>query len=240
MPSIIFYVNVSAMTGNKVKAIKFTPVNTGAREKLDFKAGDTVRVWSRIPDEKANKNRKKGDTEMRFRSQAFEGMILARKHGVEPGATFTVRKVASGVGVERVFPLYSPNIEKIEVTKRAKSRRSKLYYVRDKAVKEVRKKLRAVTVALEDTVVLDAKALAAEEEARKKAEEEAKAKAEAALAEKAAKEAEEKAAQAEAEAEPEAPAEEKPETAPEPETPKEEANPEPAKEEKEPTETTTE
>jgi large subunit ribosomal protein L19 len=78
--------------------------------------------------------------------QAFEGLVLARKHGKEAGATFTVRKVASGVGVERIFPLFAPTIEKIEITKRASARRSKLYYIRNKAVKDVRKRLRAVAV----------------------------------------------------------------------------------------------
>jgi len=77
--------------------------------------------------------------------QAFEGIVLGRKHGKEVGATFTVRRVASGVGVERIFPLYSPMIDKIEVTKRSHARRSKLYYVRNKAIKDVRSKMRSVT-----------------------------------------------------------------------------------------------
>ena len=59
--------------------------------------------------------------------------------------TFTVRKIASGVGVERIFPLYSPMIGKIEVTKRSHARRSKLYYIRTKAIKDVRSKMRSVT-----------------------------------------------------------------------------------------------
>ena len=62
----------------------------------------------------------------------------------EVGATFTVRKVASGVGVERIFPLYSPMIGKIEITKRSRARRSKLYYIRTKAIKDVRSKMRSV------------------------------------------------------------------------------------------------
>ena len=70
--------------------------------------------------------------------------MLARKHGIEIGATFTVRKIASGVGVERIFPLYSPMIDKIEITKKSHARRSKLYYIRTKAVKDVRRKMRSV------------------------------------------------------------------------------------------------
>jgi len=123
------------MAGNKIMKIKFSPVDIEARKKLDFKAGDTVNVASKIKDEKD-----------KFRIQNFEGIVLARKHGTEAGATFTVRKVASGVGVERIFPLYSPMIDKIEITKRAHARRSKLYYIRTKAVKDVRKKMRAVAV----------------------------------------------------------------------------------------------
>lgn len=126
-------------------------MDVAARKKLDFKAGDTVKVWSKIAELKAPT--KKGEkATIKYRSQAFEGMVLARKHGTEAGSTFTVRKVASGVGVERIFPLFSPLVEKVEVTKRAHARRAKLYYVRDKAVKDVRKKLRSVAATQEDTV----------------------------------------------------------------------------------------
>src|SRR5258708_1956179 len=105
-----------------------------ARKALDFKSGDTIRVWSKIKDEKG-----------KFRTQAFEGMVLARKHGTETGATFTVRRVASGEGVERIFPLYSPMVDKIEIVRRSRARRSKLYYIRTKAVKDVRRKMRSVS-----------------------------------------------------------------------------------------------
>jgi len=114
---------------------QFTPVIQEDRKKLDFKAGDTVRVWNKILE--------KGKT----RLQAFEGLVLSRKHGTESGATFTVRKVASGVGVERIFPLYSPNVDKIEIIRQSKTRRSKLYYIRTKAVKEVKKRLKSVTLS---------------------------------------------------------------------------------------------
>ena len=119
--------------------IKFSPVDIEVRKKLDFRAGDTVRVWSKIPEEKG-----------KFRLQAFEGTVLARKHGSESGATFTVRKIASGVGVERIFPLYSPMLDKVEVVKKARARRSKLYYIRTKAVKDVRRKMRSVTETVEE------------------------------------------------------------------------------------------
>lgn len=112
-------------------AIKLTPVNIEERKKLDFKAGDTVRVSVRIQE--------KGKT----RLQAFEGLVIARKHGTEQGATFTVRKISNGVGVERIFPLFSPNVDSIELIKKSKTRRSKLYFLRDKTAKEIRRKLRS-------------------------------------------------------------------------------------------------
>ena len=125
----------------KGKAIQFTSVDTAKRAKVDFKAGDTVKVFQKIQE--------KGKT----RLQAFEGFVLARKHGSQPGATFTVRKVASGVGVEKIFPLYAPSIDKIEVIKRTKARRAKLYYVREKAAKEIKKKLKYTRRAIHEEEV---------------------------------------------------------------------------------------
>ena len=127
--------------------IKFTPVDTEVRAKLDFRAGDTVRVVSKIPEEKGPVKGKGKDGASKFRLQAFEGIMLAGKHGREPGATFTVRKVTLGIGVERIFPLYSPLLDKVELVKKARARRSKLYYIRDKAVRDVRRKMRSVTMA---------------------------------------------------------------------------------------------
>ena len=139
------------MVGNKIGNIKLSPVDMDARKALDFKAGDTVRVWSKIAEEKlSTKANKKTEKTTRFRLQAFEGIVLARKHGTEIGATFTVRKVASGVGVERIFPLYSPMVDKVEITKRSRARRSKLYYIRTKAVKDVRRKMRSVMPEAEE------------------------------------------------------------------------------------------
>ncbi|MES2315202.1 MAG: 50S ribosomal protein L19 [Patescibacteria group bacterium] len=120
------------MASDIASKIKFSPVDIDARKKLDFRAGDNVRVWSKIPEEKG-----------KFRLQAFEGTVLGRKHGAESGATFTVRRIASGVGVERIFPLFSPMVDKIEIVKRSNARRSKLYYIRTKAIKDVRRKMRS-------------------------------------------------------------------------------------------------
>ena len=115
----------------ELKNIKISPIDIEARKKIDMRSGDTVRVWQKI---------KEGD---KTRTQAFEGMILAIKHGKENGGTFTVRKVIDEVGVERIFPLYSPVIDSIEVLKRAKVRRSKLYYIREKATKELKRHLKS-------------------------------------------------------------------------------------------------
>jgi len=115
----------------ELKNITMSPVNIAERKNIDMKSGDTVRVWQKI---------KEGD---KTRLQAFEGMVLAMKHGKEAGGTFTVRRVIDEIGVERIFPIYSPNIDSIEVLKRAKVRRSKLYYVRNKATKELRKHLKS-------------------------------------------------------------------------------------------------
>ena len=110
--------------------IKVSPINMTERKKLDLRAGDTVKVSQKIQE--------KGKT----RIQIFEGLVLARKHGTEAGGTFTVRKVSAGYGIERIFPLYSPLIDKIEVVRRAKVRRAKLYYVRTKVAKEINRQMR--------------------------------------------------------------------------------------------------
>jgi len=121
----------------------FSPVNIEERRGLDLRSGDTVRVWQKIVE--------KGKT----RSQAFEGLVLARKHGKEAGATFTVRRMASGVGVEKIFPLYSPVIDKIEVVKRSKIRRAKLYHIREKAAKEINRQMRNQRMAKDTEVGIE-------------------------------------------------------------------------------------
>lgn len=84
----------------------------------DFKPGDTVRVHARI---------KEGEKE---RVQIFQGLVIRKRKG-KTGATFTVRKVSYGIGVERIFPLHSPTIDKIEIITRGKVRRGRLYYMRE-------------------------------------------------------------------------------------------------------------
>lgn len=170
--------------------ITISPVNMEERQTLGIKAGDTVRVHQKIQD--------KGKT----RIQVFEGLVLARKHGTEPGATFTVRKVASGVGVEKIFPLYSPNIDKIEIVKRSKVRRAKLYYIREKVAREIKRQMRRMQMMTLSTESATEVAQQAEKDAAEKAEAEAKA-----AEGQATKEAEEKAAAEAREAEA-APAEE--------------------------------
>ncbi len=182
-----------------VRGVVTSPVNMAERAALGLRVGDTVRVHQKIQD--------KGKT----RLQVFEGLVLARKHGDEPGATFTVRKVASGVGTEKIYPLYSPNIDKLEIVKRAKVRRAKLYYIREKVAREVKRQMRRMSVvgfSTESEIESAARAAAeakAAEEAERKALEEAELKAkEAAAAE--AKAAEEAAAAATPEVAEEAPA----------------------------------
>ncbi|NLJ15711.1 MAG: 50S ribosomal protein L19 [Clostridiales bacterium] len=92
-----------------------------------FNVGDTVKVHVRIPE---------GD---KFRIQIFEGTVIAKKHG-GVRETFTVRRVAHGTGVERVFPVHCPTVDKVEVVRKGKVRRSKLYYLRDKVGKAAKVK----------------------------------------------------------------------------------------------------
>ena len=89
----------------------------------DVRPGDTVRVTEKV---------KEGGKE---RNAIFEGLVIARKHGAEPGATITVRKIAFGVGVERIFPLWAPTVVNIEIIRRAKTRRAKLNFIRKRVGK---------------------------------------------------------------------------------------------------------
>ncbi len=119
----------------------------------DIRPGDTVRIYQKIPaSAKASAGKKEEDKE---RTQTFEGVVIARKHGKEMGATIMVRKVISGVGVERIFPIHSPTLEKIEIMKKGKARRAKLYYLREAKGKraKLKKKGFAEVVAEEPSFV---------------------------------------------------------------------------------------
>lgn len=110
----------------------------------DIRPGDTVQVYQKMPASAAGKKEKEKGKE---KIQIFEGLVLARKHGKGISATITVRRVISGIGVEKIFPIHSPLIEKIEITKRVKVRRAKLYYLRAVKGKKARLKRKEFTPA---------------------------------------------------------------------------------------------
>ena len=99
---------------------------TESREIPDFRPGDTVRVQYKVVEG------------TRERIQAYEGVVIARRGGKNLNASFVVRKISSGEGVERIFPLYSPNIAGIEVIRRGRVRRAKLYYLRERRGRSAR------------------------------------------------------------------------------------------------------
>jgi len=100
-------------------------LSSGKTVKIEFAVGDTVKVWTKVVE---------GEKE---RVQPFQGTVI-RMRGRGTGASFTVRKVTGGVGVERVFPMRSPSLAKIEILRRGKVRRAKLYYLREKKGKSAR------------------------------------------------------------------------------------------------------
>lgn len=164
-------------TANPHKII--SPVDVDKRQHINIQSGDTVRVVTKI-----------AEADGKFRLQPFEGIVLSRKHGNEAGATFTVRRVIDGVGVEKIFPLYSPLIDEITIVRRAKTRRSKLYHIRDKAARQIRRQMRRMIQVDISTgsAVEDERKEKEEAEAAAKAEEEEKAAQEAAAEEQAAEE----------------------------------------------------
>ncbi len=95
-----------------------------------IKPGMYIKISQRIKD---------GDKE---KTQHIEGLVIARKHGKEPGATITIRRIMDGIGVEWILPVFSPKIKKIELVRAARVRRAKLYFLRDKSQKQIRAKLK--------------------------------------------------------------------------------------------------
>ena len=124
----------------------------------ELKSGNTVRIYQKIQEGKEKK------------SHIIEGLILARKHGKEMGSTITIRKVVAGIGTERIIPLHSPLIEKIEILKRGKTRRSKLYYLRTAKGKKARLKNESFkeVLAEEPTVGVEIPSLDATKEKKEK------------------------------------------------------------------------
>ena len=133
---------------------KFQEKEIGQKKWPDFKVGDTVKVFQKVKETsgstaKVSKTAKRameakgeGKGGVVERIQVFEGVVIAKKHGRGLNGTFMVRKISAGVGVEKIFPFYSPRIEKIEIIKRAKVRRAKLYYLRGLRGKKARMKER--------------------------------------------------------------------------------------------------
>ena len=111
---------------NLLQTIELEHAKELGKEIPDFTAGDTVRVGYKVTEG------------TRTRVQAFEGVVIARKGGNGIGGSFTVRKISFGEGVERVFPIHSPNIDSIAVVRRGKVRRAKLYYLRARRGKSAR------------------------------------------------------------------------------------------------------
>ena len=151
-----------------------TLINSVAQNSLQsrpsVRVGQTVIVHQKI---------KEGEKE---RVQRFEGLVIQVKGDKGVNQTFTVRAIVSGVGVEKIFPLYSPMIDKLEIVKRAKVRRAKLYYIREKVAREIKRQMRRMSLVSMSTEsgaeaaareAEEAKAREAEEKRRLKKEKEA-------------------------------------------------------------------
>lgn len=133
-------------------------IATSVNQIPELRAGDVIKVYRRI---------KEG---AKTRTQMFQGMVIAVNGGQSSSPTITVRKVSSGVGVELILPLYSPQIEKIEFVKRTRARRSKIYFVRDKSVKILSKKLKEIPLPASVVAFLNKKQEAVVEEEQKQEE----------------------------------------------------------------------
>ncbi|MDP3990815.1 MAG: 50S ribosomal protein L19 [Candidatus Nealsonbacteria bacterium] len=122
-----------------------TFIKTQLRSDLpDIRPGDSVKIYQKIPASAgATAGKKEGE-----KIQVFEGLIIAKKHGKGITSTITVRKVVSGIGVEKIIPIHSPAIEKIEIVKRGKTRRAKLYYLRTAKGKRARLKKKEFAEAI--------------------------------------------------------------------------------------------
>ena len=120
----------------------------------DIKPGDTIKVYQKISAE--GRSASGGKENKGGKIQTFEGIVIARKHGKGINSTITIRKVVEGIGVERIFPVHSPSIDKIEVIRHGKVRRAKLYYLRTAKGKKARLKNKEFSAAIAEEPTLDA------------------------------------------------------------------------------------
>jgi large subunit ribosomal protein L19 len=114
---------------NLIDVVNQDHLNERVKTDPEFRSGDTVAVHARITEG------------AKSRIQIFKGVVIAQKEAGKMSGHFRVRKVANGIGVERVFPFHCPNVEKIEIVQRGKTGRSKLYYLRDRSGKSARIKI---------------------------------------------------------------------------------------------------
>jgi len=124
----------------------------GASPIPDIRPGDTIKVYQVIPDTGSSKHGQEKE-----KIQIFEGVVLAKRRGKEIGATITVRKIIDRIGVERIFPLYSPTIKKIEIIRRGKTKRAKLFYLRRASGRKARLKAKEFIpeISMEETPTPD-------------------------------------------------------------------------------------
>ena len=119
---------------------KWIKDNFASKTNHKVNVGDTVKVVIRLNEQAKNKAQK---------TQIIHGLVIAKKHGSEIGSTITIRRIVSGIGIEWILPLNSPDIISLEVLKSSKVRKSKLYFLRDKTIKETKSKLRKSTTRVE-------------------------------------------------------------------------------------------
>lgn len=128
----------------------------------DVRVGDVVRVYQKVkeqdPSAGSTSSRQAGSGQVKERIQAFEGVVLAKKHGKGVSGTITVRKISQGIGVERIFPLHSPLVEKIEVVRKTKVRQAKLYYLRSLKGKKARLKAKEFSLEVPEEPVKEGQA----------------------------------------------------------------------------------
>ncbi len=126
-------------------------IKTGLHKPLEANVGDNVKILLQLKESNLGKKVKGNKT------QTVQGLVLAKKHNKELGASLTIRNIVDGVGVEWVIPIYADNVLKLDIIKSSKVKRSKLYYIRNKSVKESRAKLRKEIKSLQKEIAREEK-----------------------------------------------------------------------------------